>query len=174
MELFLLPFIRERQMKMHKALIAGSFDPVTLGHLDMIERASSLCDILNVGVFKNYSKQAMFSFEQRVEMLASCTSHIKNVNIILCEGHLANFVLENGFDAVIRGLRNGNDFDYELQLAQLYDSFYKGKAQTLYLMTNPLYSYISSSIVRENFKLGADVSAWVPKEVLERMKKYNK
>ncbi|MBR0140219.1 MAG: pantetheine-phosphate adenylyltransferase [Firmicutes bacterium] len=159
---------------MKKVLIAGSFDPVTVGHLDMIKRSAPLCEQLDVGVIKNYSKASMFTPEQRMKMLAACTSDIKNVRIISFEGHLASFVLANGYDAVIRGLRGSSDFGYEIQLSQIYDEFYKGRVQTLYLMTSPQYSYITSSIVRENFMLGADVSDWVPEKVLPLMKKYYK
>ncbi len=159
---------------MHKVLIAGSFDPVTVGHLDMIKRSAPLCEKLDVGVIKNFSKQSMFTPEQRMKMLRACTMDIDNVNVISFDGHLASFVLANGYDAVIRGLRGSSDFGYEIQLSQIYDEFYKGRVQTLYLMTAPQYSYITSSIVRENFMLGADVSDWVPKEVLPLMKKYYK
>lgn len=159
---------------MNKALIAGSFDPVTIGHQDMIRRASLLCEHLTVGVFRNYSKQGMFTVEQRIEMLRECTKDLPNVEICEFQGHLATYAMEHGYDAVIRGLRSSGDFDYELQLSQIYDSFYKGTVQTLYLMTAPQYSYITSSVVRENFMLRADVSGWVPAGVLALMEKYYK
>ena len=155
---------------MNKALMPGSFDPVTSGHLDMIKRAASVCDVLDIGVFRNYSKNSMFTVEQRIEMLKACTKDIGNVNVISFDGLLVDFVMKGGYDAVFRGLRNADDFNYELQLSQLYDHFYKGSVQTVYLMTAPEYSYISSSIVRENFMLGADIEGWVPGEVLELMK----
>ncbi|MCF0150455.1 MAG: pantetheine-phosphate adenylyltransferase [Firmicutes bacterium] len=159
---------------MYKALIAGSFDPVTVGHLDMIRRASRLCKDLTVGVFRNYSKPGMFTVEQRIEMLRACTKDLPNVTVTSFEGHLANYVLANGYDAVIRGLRSGMDFEYELQLSQIYESFYKGRVETLYIMTSPQYSFVTSSVVRENFMLKADVSDWVPDGVLELMNQYYK
>jgi len=158
----------------HKGLVTGSFDPITIGHLDMIERASKLCDHLDIGIFKNADKENMFTVEQRMEMVRAATKHLKNVGIIHCEGHLATFVLEHGYDVTFRGLRNATDFGYEITLAQIYAKFYNGKAETVYLMTDPTSSYISSSVVRVNFELGADVRDWVPGEVYDLMKKYKK
>jgi pantetheine-phosphate adenylyltransferase len=114
----------------------------------------------------------MFTVEQRMEMLRADTAHLKNVRVISFEGHLANFVIENGYNAMFRGLRSESDFGYEIQLEHIYRKFFDGKAETVYLMTDPQYSYISSSIVRENYLLGADISGWVSEEVYEMMKKY--
>ena len=157
---------------MHKGLVSGSFDPITVGHVEMIERAARLCDHLDVGVFVNTDKNCMFTLEQRMEMIRAAIRHIPNVGIVHCEGHLAKFVLENGYDVTFRGLRNATDFGYEIGLAQIYAKFYNGKAETVYLMTDPNLSYISSSVVRVNFELGADITGWVPDEVYRLMKRY--
>ncbi|MBQ1907486.1 MAG: pantetheine-phosphate adenylyltransferase [Firmicutes bacterium] len=157
---------------MHKGLVSGSFDPITVGHVEMIERAAKLCDRLDVGVFVNADKSSMFTMDQRVEMIKAAVSHIPNVGIVQCDGHLPRFVLENGYDVMFRGLRNASDFGYEIGLAQIYAKFYNGKAETVYLMTDPNLSYISSSVVRVNFELGADIRDWVPAPVYELMKKY--
>lgn len=159
---------------MKKGIFAGSFDPVTIGHLDMFERAARLCDSLTVLVIRNYSKQFMFTEDQRIEMIRQATAHIPNIDVKAGEGHLATYVLENGYDVSFRGLRCAQDFEYEIQLAQIYDKFYNGRAETVYLMTDPRYSYISSSIVKENFRLGADVSGWVSPSTLALMKEFSK
>lgn len=159
---------------MKKGFIGGSFDPVTVGHTDMIKRASLLCDKLTVAVLVNKDKKCMFDMDQRLEMLKAATKDIKNIEIVSFDGHMATYVLEQGYDVVFRGLRNASDFEYEIGLAQLYADFYKGKCETVYLMTNPAMSYICSNIVRQNYSLGADVSKWVPKDVLKLMKKYYK
>jgi len=159
---------------MKKGFTGGSFDPITVGHVDMIERAAKLVDKLTVAVLVNKDKTCMFTMDQRVEMVKAATSHIKNVEVTKFDGHMATYVLEHKYDVVFRGLRNESDFDYEIGLAQLYAKFYQGKCETLYLMTDPALSYISSHIVRHNYPLGADVSGWVPKKVLKLMQKYYK
>ena len=155
---------------MIRGIYAGSFDPITIGHLDVLKRAARLCDELTILVVRNYSKKLLYSEAERVEMIKRATSDIPNVRIDFLNGHLATYVLENGYDVVYRGLRNNADFDYEIQLAQIYAKYYNNKVETVYLMTDPRYSYISSSIVRENFLLGADVSGWVDPSTLEYMK----
>jgi len=160
--------------KMKKGFVGGSFDPITVGHVDIIERAAKLVDKLEVCVLFNHEKNSMFSVQQRVEMAKAATKHLKNVEITSFSGHMATYVLEHKFDVVFRGLRNAADFEYEIGLAQLYAKFYNKECDTLYLMTKPEYSYISSNIVRCNFSLGADVSGWVPASVLKLMKKYSK
>ena len=158
---------------MNKGIYAGSFDPITVGHLDIIKRASKLCDELTILVVRNYSKQMLFTEEERVEMIRQATSGLSNVKIeMLPEGHLATYVLENGYNIVYRGLRNSKDFAYEIDLAQIYAKFYNYKVETVYLMTDPRYSYISSSVVKENFLLNADVSGWVDDSTLKLMKSY--
>lgn len=157
---------------MRRGLCCGSFDPITVGHEDMIRRSAKLCDHLTVAVLRNLAKTSYFTAEQRLEMVKSALKDVDNVDFIFFDGHLTTYVLEQGYDVVFRGLRSSADFDYEIVLAQLYDKFYNGRCETVYLMTKPELSYISSSIVRENFSFGADVSGWVSDDVLKLMKKY--
>jgi len=158
---------------MKKGFIGGSFDPITVGHVDMIKRAAALCDELNVAVLVNKDKSCMYTMDQRTEMVKAALAGIGNVSVTEFEGHMPTYVINNHFDVVFRGLRNGTDFDYELVLAQLYAKFYQGKCETVYLMTDPSLSYISSSIVRQNYPFGADVSDWVSPAVLELMNKFS-
>ena len=158
---------------MKTGFFGGSFDPVTLGHENMIERASKLCDKLIVGVAVNPSKSYMFSLEEREEMMKTAIKRFDNVEVVSFEGLLADYVHKLGCDCIFRGLRNRDDFDYELQLAQIYASYPDVPCETVYLMTDPKYSFISSTIVRENFSLGADISNLVSSEVYSLMKKYN-
>ena len=157
---------------MKKGFCCGTFDPITVGHVDIIERAAKLCDRLVIGVVVNYAKNSCFSLEERKELVEAAVSHIKNVEVVAFSEHLPTFVKKEGFDVIIRGLRNESDFDYEIGLAQLYDYFLKGSCETIFIMTKPEYSYISSTIVRQNFELGADVSGWVTPPVYKLMKKY--
>ena len=103
-----------------KALYAGSFDPLTLGHLDIIERAAGIFDEMVVGVVVNLEKKTMFSFQERMEMIKEAVAHLPNVKVDMCDGLLADFVNDNGFNVVVRGLRGMSDFDSVLQLAQLH------------------------------------------------------
>ena len=157
---------------MKKAFCCGTFDPITVGHVDIIERAAKLCDKVVVGVVVNYAKSSYFSLEERTQLVEAALSHIDNVEVVSFSDHLPTYVMQQGFDMIVRGLRNGSDFEYEIGLAQLYDYFLKGSCETVYIMTKPEYSYISSTIVRQNFELGADISGWVPPSVYKLMKKF--
>ena len=157
---------------MKRGFCCGTFDPVTIGHVDVIERAARLCDELVIGVVVNYAKNTYFSLEQRTELVKAAVEHIPNVEVVSFSEHLPTYVMKNGFDVIIRGLRNSADFDYELGLAQLYEYFFKGSCETVFIMTRPEYSYISSTIVRQNFELGADISGWVTPPVYSLMQKY--
>lgn len=159
---------------MSKWICAGSFDPITLGHEDMIRRAAALCDRLTIGVIDNPQKQGMFTLEQRKEMVETAVADLDNVDVIEFSGLLVSFVKENGYDAIIRGLRNNKDFDYELELAQIYQSYKDYPCETVYLMTAPEYSFVSSTAARENFVLGSDISNFVSKKVARLMKRYKK
>ena len=152
-----------------KALYAGSFDPVTMGHLDIIRRAAKLCDELVVGVIRNPQKSSMFTEEERIEMIKLSTSDLPNVRIDAFSGLLADYVNSNDFDIVIRGLRGTTDFDSEIQMAQLHSILYNGKVETVFLMTSPEYSFISSSMVKEVYLLDGNVDRLVSREVLEFM-----
>ena len=152
-----------------KALYAGSFDPVTMGHLDIIRRAAKLCDELVVGVIRNPQKSSMFTEEERIEMIKLSTSDLPNVRVDAFSGLLADYVNSNDFDIVIRGLRGTTDFDSEIQMAQLHSILYNGKVETVFLMTSPEYSFISSSMVKEVYLLDGNVDRLVSREVLEFM-----
>lgn len=152
-----------------KALYAGSFDPLTLGHLDLIERASKMYDELVVGITVNLEKKSMFTFEERVKMVKDATSHLKNVKVDKCEGLLADFVNNGDFDVVVRGLRNGTDFDDEQTMANLHRHLYK-KAETVFLISNLEYAFISSTMAKQVISLGGNGEMLVPKTVLEYMK----
>lgn len=151
---------------MNKMLFAGSFDPITNGHLDLIERASKLCDQLIVGVICNKSKVPLFSDEERMEMIRRVTSHLSNVTVDCFDGLLAHYVNQNNIRAVVRGLRGPGDFEYEIQMAQMNARLYNKNVETIFLMTSPDYSFISSSMMKEVFFLNGDVKGLVPDEVL--------
>lgn len=158
---------------MKKGFCAGVFDPITIGHIDLIRRAAALCDKLTVGVLVNQSKSCMFTLEQRKAMAEAAVAELDNVDVVAYEGHLAMYAGQNGYDFLIRGLRNKDDFEYEIQLAQIYASFREYGIETVYLMTDPALSYISSTVVRENYRLGADVSKMVSREVLQLMDEFS-
>ena len=154
-----------------KALYSGSFDPLTMGHLDIITRAAKLYDELVIGVISNPGKQSMFTLEEREEMLRETIKGLDHVSVDHFSGLLADYVNRNGFDVVVRGLRSTTDFDYEIQMAQMNDRLFNDSVETVFLMTDPKYSYISSSVVKEVFALGGDIDGLVPDEILKRMKK---
>lgn len=154
-----------------KALYSGSFDPLTMGHMDIITRAAKLYDELVIGVGGNPSKQSMFTLEEREDMLRETLKDFDNVRVDHFSGLLADYVNGNGFNVVIRGLRSTTDFDYEIQMAQMNDRLFNDTVETVFLMTDPQYSFISSSMVKEVFTLGGDISGLVPDEILKRMVK---
>lgn len=152
-----------------KALYAGSFDPITLGHLDIIERASKLYDELTIGITVNLEKHCSYTFEERVHMVKETTKHLSNVKVDRCEGLLADFVNDGDYDVVIRGLRNTSDFNDEQSMANLHSHLYK-KAETIFLISNPEYSFISSTMAKQVITLGGDGTMLVPDAVLKYMK----
>lgn len=149
------------------ALYAGSFDPITRGHLDIIERASHMFDSITVGVLVNNSKIPLLTLEERMDVVHKVTSHLPNVEVECFSGLLADYVNQKKFDAVIRGLRATTDFEYEIQMAQMNDRLFEGNTETIFLMTNPEYSFISSSLVKEVASLGGDVEGLLPEYALE-------
>lgn len=157
-----------------KALYTGSFGPLTNGHLDIITRAARMYDELVVGIIVNPSKHPMFSLEEREEMIQKVTAHLPGVEVDHFSGLLANYVNDNGFDAVIRGLRATTDFEYEIQMAQMNARLYREHVETVFLMTNPNYSFLSSSMIKEVHSLGGDVKGLIPEIILEYMDKKNK
>ena len=153
-----------------KALYAGSFDPMTLGHLDIIRRAAKIFDELVIGVTVNLEKKTMFTFEERMEMIKEVTKDMPNVTVDKCEGLLADFVNNNGFNVVVRGLRNTMDFDDEMSMGQLHKHLYKN-AETIYITAKDEFSFISSTMARQVVSLGGDGSMLVPEYVLDTMRK---
>ncbi len=158
---------------MKKAIYPGSFDPVTFGHQDMIERSAAIVDELIVGVLNNSAKNSLFSVDERVSMLEELTKEIPNVKVDSFDGLLVDYMKERGATIIVRGLRAVTDFEYELQIAQTNHVEYPG-AETIFLTTNLKYSYLSSSIVREFAAYGGDISKFVPPQFVERIyEKYN-
>ena len=153
-----------------KALYAGSFDPVTNGHLNIIERAAKMYDSLTVAIAINPRKTGFFTFEERVEIAREVTKHIPNVKVDTFSGLLADYVNENGFIAYVRGLRATTDFENELQMAQMNARLFTGETETVFLMTDPMYSFISSSLIKEVASFGGSVEGLVPGYVSERIK----
>jgi pantetheine-phosphate adenylyltransferase len=150
------------------ALCPGSFDPVTLGHLDIIERAARHFDEVIVAVIRNPQKtQSLFTLEERQQMLKEATGHLGNIRIEFFKGLLVDFAKEQGADAIVKGLRAVSDFDYELQMAQMNQRL--SGIDTFYLPTSPQYSFLSSSLVREVARFGGDVSGMVPEHVNKRL-----
>ena len=147
-----------------KALYAGSFDPLTLGHLNIIERAAGIFDEVVVGVVVNLEKKTMFSFEERMEMIEEAVAHLPNVKVDMCDGLLADFVNDNGFSVVVRGLRGMSDFDSEQQMAQLH------QYETVFLMSDSKYAFISSTMAKQVISLGGRGDMLVPPCVLKKMK----
>jgi pantetheine-phosphate adenylyltransferase len=152
---------------MRRALCPGSFDPVTNGHLDIIGRASSLYDEVVVGVLVNKSKAGLFTVEERMEMLAAVLAEYPNVRVDSFHGLLVDYCRTHHIPAVVKGLRAVSDFDYELQMAQMNHRL--AGVETMFMATNPLYSFLSSSLVKEVATYGGDVSALAPPLVVERL-----
>ena len=151
---------------MTSAVYPGSFDPVTLGHLDIIERTAQIMDHVIVGVLVNRKKTPLFSVEERVNMLKSVTAHLPNVEVKAFDGLTIDFARGNGAKAIVGGLRAITDFEYELQLSQT-NRVMAPEIDTLFLTTSLKYSYLSSSMVKEIAMYQGDISAFLPPEVAE-------
>ncbi|MGH8992734.1 MAG: pantetheine-phosphate adenylyltransferase [Acidimicrobiia bacterium] len=153
---------------MATALVPGSFDPVTFGHLDVIERVARFFDSVIVAVIRNPQKSAsLFSLEEREAMLAEVTAHLGNIRIEYFAGLLVDFARDHGADTIVKGLRAVTDFDYELQMAQMNQTL--SGIDTFFLATSPQYSFLSSSLVRDVARFGGDVSSLVPPQVAARL-----
>jgi pantetheine-phosphate adenylyltransferase len=150
------------------ALCPGSFDPVTMGHLDIIERTARHFDRVIVAVIRNPQKaQPLFTLEERQEMLGEVTAHLDNVEIGFFKGLLVEYAKDHHAEAIVKGLRAVSDFDYELQMAQMNQSL--SGIDTFFISTSPQYSFLSSSLVREVARFGGDVSSMVPPVVGKRL-----
>ena len=147
----------------------GSFDPVTFGHLDIIERGAKIVDKLIVGVLTNNAKTPLFSSEERVRMINNLTKHLDNVEAKAFEGLTVDFAHAEGATVIVRGLRAVTDFEYELQLAQT-NKVIAPDIDTIFLTTNLKYSYLSSSTVKEIASFGGDIHEFVSPEIQDRMK----
>jgi pantetheine-phosphate adenylyltransferase len=152
---------------LRRVVCPGSFDPVTNGHLDVIGRMSVLFDEVVVAVGKNAGKNGLFVYGERMEMIRQVTAHLSNVKVEVFDGLLVDFCVERGIKAIVKGLRPVGDFDYELQMSQMNHRL--ADVETLFVVTNPLYSFLSSSLIKEVCALGGDVSGLVPDAVLDRL-----
>lgn len=152
---------------MSGAVCPGSFDPVTLGHVDVFQRAAAQFDEVVVAVLVNPSKNGMFSLDERLEMIAECTTHLPNLRAEASSGLVVDFVKSRGLNAMVKGLRTGTDFEYELQMAQMNKHI--AGVDTFFVATAPTYSFVSSSLAKEVARFGGDVSALLPEPVNRRL-----
>ncbi len=153
---------------MSGAVCPGSFDPVTLGHIDIFERAAAQFDEVVVAVLVNPNKKGMFSAEERIELIRESTGHLSNLRVEAGSGLVVDFVKERGLTAIVKGLRTGTDFEYELQMAQM--NKHVAGVDTFFVATTPRYSFVSSSLAKEVAALGGDVSDLLPEPVNARLR----
>jgi pantetheine-phosphate adenylyltransferase len=151
------------------AVCPGSFDPITYGHLDIIDRASSLYDEVVVAVMINHSKKSLFTVEERISLIQDVCQKFPNVRVDSWHGLLVDFCKKNDIPAIVKGLRAVSDFEYELQMSQMNHQL--AGVETVFISTSPQYSYLSSSLVKEIATYGGDVSAYVPPTVLTQLLK---
>jgi pantetheine-phosphate adenylyltransferase len=154
---------------MRAAVYPGSFDPVTFGHLDVIERAAAIFDELTVSVLNNKVKTPLFSVEERVNILEEATKHLPNVKIDSFSGLLIDYARHKNIHVSVRGLRAITDFEYELQIAQTNSKLSGGQLDTVFLTTNLEYAYLSSSSVKEIASFHGDISQCVPEFVAKKV-----
>jgi len=152
---------------MKRAVCPGSFDPITYGHLDIIERASAHFDQVVVAVLENRTKASLFTVAERIEMIRETTSKFPNVIVDSWSGLLVDYCKSNSVQAIVKGLRAVTDFDYELQMAQVN---LQSGIETMFMATAPAHSFLSSSLVKELAHYGGDVSSMVPKNVNAALK----
>ncbi|HEU0129661.1 MAG TPA: pantetheine-phosphate adenylyltransferase [Mycobacteriales bacterium] len=152
---------------MRRAVCPGSFDPVTNGHLDIVGRAAAIYDEVVVAVLVNENKRGLFDIPERIELLREVVAEWPNVVVDSFHGLLVDFCRDRDIPVIVKGLRAVSDFDYELQMAQMNHRL--AGVETLFMTTNPLYSFLSSSLVKEVAKYGGDVSALVPDAVVRRL-----
>ena len=154
---------------MKRAIYPGSFDPLTLGHLDMIERSAKIVDELVIGVLNNSAKNSLFSLDERVSMIKEMTESMPNVTVASFDGLLVDYMKEINATIIVRGLRAVTDFEYELQMAQTNHKL-EPSVETVFLTTSLEYSYLSSTIVKEVAFYHGDISKFVPDVVRERIR----
>jgi len=152
-----------------KAVYPGTFDPVTHGHIDIIERASRVFDHVLVGVAHSHDKKPLFNVKERVEMMKEATKHLGNVKVEDFSGLVIDYVRKKKSMVIIRGLRMISDFEYEFQMA-LTNRKLAENIETIFMMTNESYSYLSSKLIKEALTLGADIKSFVPSFVVKKLK----
>ncbi|MBC1997981.1 pantetheine-phosphate adenylyltransferase [Listeria marthii] len=148
------------------AVIPGTFDPITNGHLDIIERAAKIFDVLYVSVLNNSSKKPLFTVEERMEMIKQVTAHLPNVQVESASGLTVDYAAKRGATAIVRGLRAVSDFEYEMQIASMNRTL-NAEIETFFVMTNTKYSFLSSSMVKEVAQYQGDIRELVPEVVNE-------
>lgn len=153
---------------MKRGVYPGSFDPITFGHLDIIERSARMVDELVIAVLRNSAKNSLFSLEERVNMIRELTKDLPNVRVESFDGLLVDYMSQIDADIIIRGLRAVTDFEYELQIAQM-NHVLKENVETIFLITSLKYSYLSSSLVKEIASYGGDISKFVPAQLMDRI-----
>lgn len=153
---------------MKRAIYPGSFDPLTLGHLDMMERSAKIVDELVIGVLNNSAKNSLFSLDERVSMIKEMTESMPNVTVASFDGLLVDYMKEINATIIVRGLRAVTDFEYELQIAQT-NHVENPEVETIFLTTSLQYSYLSSTIVKEFASYGGDISKFVPARFIDRI-----
>ncbi len=152
---------------MIRVVCPGSFDPVTNGHLDILSRAAKLHDEVIVAVMRNLAKSSLFTADERVEMLREVTKDLANVRVAKFDGLIVDFCRANDVSAIVKGLRAVSDFDYEMQMAQM--NYNQAGVETFFMTTNPLYAFLSSSLVKEFARYGGDVAGLAPESVVRRL-----
>jgi pantetheine-phosphate adenylyltransferase len=152
-----------------KAIYPGSFDPLTNGHLDLVARGSKLFDHLVVAILKNSEKSPLFSVAERIEMLTEAVQPFGNVSVATFDGLLVDFVVQQNAQAIVRGVRAISDYEFELQMA-LMNRRLAPQAETVFLMADERYSYVSSRLIKNVFELGGSVDGLVPEKVIARLK----
>ena len=153
---------------MKRAIYPGSFDPLTLGHLDMIKRSAKIVDELVIGVLNNSAKNSLFSLDERVSRIKEMTESMPNVTVASFDGLLVDYMKEINATIIVRGLRAVTDFEYELQIAQT-NHVENPEVETIFLTTSLQYSYLSSTIVKEFASYGGDISKFVPARFIDRI-----
>lgn len=155
---------------MKKALLPGSFDPITNGHLDILDRSLKFFSEVTIVVAGSAMKNPLFTPEERVELIRETVAEKKNVKVDLCQGLIMDYAKENGHDVVIRGLRAASDFEHEFMMASM-NSNINSEVETIFMMTSNHLYFVSSSMIKELYLYGGDISSYVPSEVVKRLKK---